>query len=65
MNINSTNMGASTYALKKAMETPQALLKLIPNQNGSTARSPETTSLAVTPADPSSTAKGSIIDIVI
>ena len=65
MKINAT-MGASTYALKKAMETPQTLLKLIQNPEGSTAKSPETTALATTPTDPSSaTSKGSIIDVIV
>ena len=66
MKVNPTTAGTSTYALKKAMEMPNTLLRLIQNQDDSGASTLKTSPPALTATAPSqATAKGAIIDIIV
>ena len=66
MEINGTNSGASTYAMKKAMEMPNLMLNLI-QQTASSGREPLETDISTGSQKLGTTAasgKGGIIDIV-
>lgn len=64
MEISGTNMGAATYAMKKAMDMPNSLLKLVQQtadsgkQSLNSLTATESLDLALT------TGKGKIINIV-
>ncbi len=67
MEIGGTNMGASTYAMKKAMEMPNLLLGLV-RQTADSGKQPLSTkpSAAVQKVDPGTmTDKGKIIDLTV
>ena len=64
MDINATNIGASSYAMKKAMEMPELMLNLL--QEIPESQSLKTENAAVQPATDLSgvTGKGKLIDII-
>ncbi|MBU0993922.1 MAG: hypothetical protein KJ737_15615 [Proteobacteria bacterium] len=65
MEVSGTNIGASTYALKKAMEMPGILMNLVQNSAENKGQSLEMNRPVPNPPDISSvTGKGKIIDIV-
>lgn len=65
MEVSGTNIGASTYALKKAMEMPNILMSLIQNAAGSGDQSLATKTPVPQAVDVSAaTGKGRIIDLV-
>ena len=65
MEINSTSTGASTYAMKKAMDMPNQLLSLVQQAGGSGQQQTlAADSLAESQRAVSTTGKGQIIDIV-
>jgi len=66
VNINRTNIGASTYAMKKAIEMPNLMLNLVQQPDNTKSRSLNTESPAVKQISNLSTitGKGKIIDIV-
>lgn len=66
MDINATNTGASTYAMKKAMAMPKLMLDLVQQIPNPESQSLNTESLSVQQASDlaSITGKGKIIDIV-
>ena len=67
MDINGTSIGASTYALKKAMETPYLMFNLVQQMPDTVNRSLNTAESPVIKqaSDPATiTGKGRLIDIV-
>lgn len=66
MDINATNTGASTYAMKKAMEMPKLMLDLVQQTSNVGKQSLNTESLSAQQAPDigSISVKGKIIDIV-
>lgn len=66
MEINNTNAGASTYAMKKALEMPNLLLSLVQQTVNSGKQSLRTDSpMAIQTLDrPTLSDKGKIIDLV-
>lgn len=65
MEINGSNVGASTYAMKKAIEVPNLMLNLVQQSGNNDSQSLNTrTSVFEQPPDLSVTDKGKIIDIV-
>ena len=65
MDIRKTNMGASTYAMKKAMEMPNLMLTLVQNTADSGGQALSTKHPAATQVDPATiTGKGKIINLV-
>lgn len=66
MEINTNNIGASTYAMKKAMEMPNLMLNLI-QQTADSGKQPLGTNSTTTPQIldlATITGKGKIIDLV-
>ena len=66
MEISGSNTGASTYAMKKAMEMPNFLMSLVQQTADSTQQALATKSPAATQAIDIATVtgKGTIIDLV-
>ena len=65
MEISGTNIGASTYAMKKAMEMPNILMNLVQSSAVSGNQTLGTKSHVSQPIDVSAvTGKGKIIDLV-
>ena len=65
MEISGTNIGASTYAMKKAMEMPNILMNLVQSSAVSGNQTLGTKSSVSQPIDVSTvTGKGKIIDLV-
>lgn len=66
MEISGSNTGASTYAMKKAMEMPNLLLNLVQQtaDSGNQLHSTKTTKTDQTVDLDTVTGKGKIIDIV-
>jgi hypothetical protein len=66
MNINESNTGASTYAMKKAMEMPNLMLNLVQQISNSQSQSLNTEGPAVeqTPDFSAITGKGKMVDII-
>lgn len=66
MNINETNMRASTYAMNKAIEMPNLMINLVQQIPNAESQSLRTESPAVTQAPDLSTitGKGKLIDII-
>jgi hypothetical protein len=66
MDINGTNIGASTYAMKKALENPNLMLNLVQKIANSENPSLNTKNSVVKqiPDLAATTGKGKIIDII-
>lgn len=65
MEINGTNLGASTYAMKKALEMPNILMSLVQNSTVDGKQTLGTEAPDLTIPDLSAvTGKGRIIDLV-
>lgn len=64
MEISKTNSGASTYALKKSLETPKNLITVLENASANQAGTLAENKQTSAPVDMSNeTGKGKIIDI--
>lgn len=66
MEINGTNVGASTYAMQKAIEKPNLMLNLVQQSENNDSQSLNTRTPVVQQAPDLSaiTGKGKIIDII-
>ena len=65
MEINGTNNGAATFAMKKALEMPNILMSLFQSSAGNGSQTANMKSPIPQPVDISSvTGKGRIIDLV-
>jgi hypothetical protein len=67
MEINTNNMGASTYSMKKAMEMPALMLNLLEQaaDSGTQALGTKSPAQAQTGEIAEITNKGSIIDLIL
>ena len=65
MEINGTNIGAATFAMKKAMEMPNILMNLVQDSSADGKSTESMQSSASRPLDiPASTGKGKLINLV-
>ncbi len=64
MEISGAGADAATYALKKALEMPETILKLLPQPASDPLSSSSDITVQTTNAVQTITGKGSIIDIV-
>jgi len=65
MKINGTNNGAAAYAMKKAMEMPNATMNVVQNSGASKEPTQTTQNPVAQPVDRATvTGKGKLIDLV-
>ena len=65
MEINGTNIGAATFAMKKAMEMPNILMNLVQDSSPDGKSTETMQSSSSRPLDiPASTGKGKLINLV-